>query len=165
MSETALALGLPAPWDWQGRQLKVSPPTFKVEGLLAAELRRRTYQGLHALRIEGDEAAHAEHVRQFNDDLACNEFDYAGRVYNAALTSSTGTKEWVWLCLTVDDAAGKCLNPDFTRADLERLFRDPPRWNELVGLINQLRQPPPNGRAPPAAGAATAGMSPSGRPT
>jgi hypothetical protein len=162
VSETALALGLPAEWEWAGRRLKVSPPNFKVEGLLARELSRRTYQGLHGLRAEGDDAAHAEHVRQFNDDLACNEFDYAGRVYNKALTSATGTKEWVWVCLSVDDVAGRPLNPDFTRADLEEIFRDPPKWNELVGLINQLRAVPKNGRTPPAAGATA---NPSAPPT
>jgi hypothetical protein len=150
MSETALALGLPAEFQWDGRRLQVSAATLKVEGLLASELRRRTYQGLHALRFDGDEGAHAEHVRQFNDDLACNEFDYAGRVYNGALASRNGTKELVWLCLTVDDAAGKSLNPDFSRADLDRLFRDPPKWNELVGLINLLGAVPKNGQAPPA---------------
>jgi hypothetical protein len=144
MAETHQALGLPASFDWEGRRLTVPPITLTVEALFAYELERRAYETIHRHRGAADEAAYQQHVRQWNDDVAAGEFEYNGRVGRHARSAPTGCRELYWLLLSG-------ANGDWTRPDMDRLFRDVGKWNELVRLVDGLAEPPKNGPGLPAA--------------
>jgi len=143
MSEVAKALGLPLTFRWGDRALTVAPLTFKVEALFAYELQRRVYQSIHLHRGAADEGAHAQHVRQWNDDNAAGEFEYDGRVGKAARETAAGTRELFFL--RISDKT-----PGFSREDMAELYADIPAWNALVSFIRDMDRPPPNGQTPPA---------------
>src|SRR5262245_1624563 len=149
MSETAQALGLATAFEWEGRALTVAPLTLAIEGLYAYELERRTWEGIHR---HASQPGHAEHVRQFNDDLAAGEFEFHGRIGRHARSTPTGTRLLAWLRLTTS-ATDRPLNRGFGREDLDRLFRDIPSWNRLVALMDRMDTPSKNGQPPAAAGA------------
>jgi hypothetical protein len=156
LTESGKALGLPAEFSWRGKTYKVAAVDFDMECEFSAALIRQASEGLRRAGPSLGAAVFEAALRMHLDDLTCNEYDWSGRVGRKARESGAGCRELAWLCLTRHD-------PGFTRADLETLFRDTEKWNELMGVIRQLQEPPPNGSGP--GGSAPPPGRPSGPPT
>ena len=136
--DTEAALALPETVEWQGKTLKLSPITLKIEALFTRQLMGRVSDGLRLCRTDLGEDAYRDALQGFRDDVAAYEFEWNGRVCRAATRTDAGLRDVAYLCLAE-------LQPEFTRPQMLAIEANREKFTEVLGKLRHLSQLPKNG--------------------
>lgn len=131
MSEVAAVLGLPASFEFEGRQWRVAPRDFEIEGLFARWLEERALLAIQRHARALGPAAVAAQMDGWRGDCAAGLYDWGmPAAFNAAMCHA-GQKELCYLQLAKAQLRG------VDRDLVERLFDDDDGWARFKAAQQQ----------------------------
>lgn len=142
-------LGVPVPFEHDGRRFEITPWTLAQEGQFAAWVEQRAVSRLVALRTELGEDEFRAQMRDLRRDIDAGLYEWGSEIVSSAWNAPTGQRHLVHMTLASADRS-------VTRAYVDELFRNKTAWKhlwkEILLPLNFPPEPAPEVKAEPEAG-------------
>ncbi len=121
-------LGIPVPFEYNGKTYQIGPWSFLIEGMFAAWVERRAVLRLDASRGSIGEDEYRIQRRELRQDIDKGMYEWGSDIVASAWQNPEGSRHIVYLTL-------HAIDPSVTPHFVQEMSRNKAVWKDLWGNI------------------------------